>query len=142
MRIQQVEYGVFDSEVDQVESEKNDLCHELDGEVRFTGIDGKRVFASWRMGNGVYGIFLSTESFFKHSGLKSIDVTDTPLWRPILLGPIDMKTHGRNKEVLEISSGKKTVYLCAYEGKNPKNLNGWDIDVVHISTEIPKGFEG
>lgn len=115
----------------------DDASIEIDGEVLLRGTESERVFCSWTMGAGVYGIRKSEASFFS-SELTVVDASLSRLWRQIVGKEILFQSIGSNQEVLHVSSDSDSVFLCAYEERgHPKGDGAWDADVVHISFKVP-----
>jgi hypothetical protein len=117
MNLLRVVYELIDSEADPVGRGPVSDCDELWRQVRLEGADGVRLYISWNWGRGQpdYFVDYGSASFFNVPPEAERDVSDTPLWRPLIGQAVIVRHRDRSLQVIEVRSGAAVVYCCSFQ---------------------------
>jgi hypothetical protein len=115
MLLRRVIYELFDWEVEALSPDRGAGRDELYRQIRLEGADGVRVYVSWDWGRGHPDYFLSwsAESFFTDSGVY-LDVSGSPLWRPLIGQQVTVEYRDRSCQVIEVRAEDAVVYCCSF----------------------------
>ena len=130
--LSRVVYELFPSDVEEIEKPGAELEHTIDREVRLEFSNGDMRFISWCSDPVQYSIAVQERSFFvAGSSAVTRDLSDHPLWRPLIGNVVNMVALDPENQVLEVHSAAGSVYLSSHEGH-------WYADVVTVSANRPK----
>jgi hypothetical protein len=92
-------------------------CEELSRQVRLEGADGARTFISWAWGQGQPDYFLAhgADTFFTDPPAAERDVSDSPVWWPLVGRPVTIGYRDRRRQVIEVRAGEAVAYCASYQ---------------------------
>ncbi|HJZ90513.1 MAG TPA: hypothetical protein VKE40_06540 [Gemmataceae bacterium] len=117
MRLERVIYELFESEGGAVRRDPAAQCDEVTRQVRLEGAAGERVYISWAWGRGQPDYFLehAPGSFFTNSPDAELDVTASPVWRPLVRREVIIGYRDNEWQVIEVRAGEAVVYCCSFQ---------------------------
>ncbi len=139
MFLRQVEYRLFDHEIDHIDH-AGDGSHELDRELCLTDSEDRQKFISWQQNKDSFHVEIGDKSFFTNDGIVHNASTHN-IWRKIINENVQLKYRDKGKQVLQISSVDYSVFVCAYETQWQTKDGYWGADTLHICRKLPEGFE-
>src|SRR5262245_28589053 len=117
MLLKRVIYELFDWEAGDVRTDPAAQREEVTRQVRLEGAGGDRVYISWSWGRGQPDYFLehATGSFFTNPPDAELDVSGSPLWRPLVGREVTIEYRDKGWQVIEVRAGEAVVYCCSFQ---------------------------
>jgi hypothetical protein len=114
--LERVVYELFDWEAGAVRTDPAAQCEEVTRQVRLEGPGGERVYISWAWGRGQPDYFLehAPASFFTNSPDAELDVSGSPVWRPLVGQAVTIEYRDKGWQVIEVRAGAAVVYCCSF----------------------------
>jgi hypothetical protein len=133
MILGRVWYELFESEVRWLDRQTNSEYVELGRQVRLEMADGSFLYIAWNdlPGNDFYVDF-GAASFCVGAAEVTREASASPLWLPLVGRPIELVYRDKERQVLEIRSGKSVVYCCSF------GRGHWHADILHVAGRVPE----
>jgi hypothetical protein len=128
-------YELFDFEVGSIDCVPRPEVVELRRQMRLEMVDASSVYLAWTWGpaGDDYHVAYAGQSFCGDDLPEQVrEVSQWPLWAPLIGRPIELIYHGDMKQVLEIRAGTAAVYCCSF------GQGAWVMDVLRVGADIPQ----
>lgn len=132
MQLQRVRYELREAGRQVLESRAWAVPHELDGQVRLEFFDASDIIVSAVQCDGGFCAHYRGASHFENPLPFQRDVSDHPLWTPLIGSSIDLAVLDDFRQVVAIRSPTRCVYCCSYEA------GSWEAERLTICRCIPR----
>lgn len=132
MQLQRVCYELHESDLQLFESRAWAVPHELSGQVRLEFFDVSAIFVSAVPCRDSFRVHYRGGSHFANPLPFERDVSDHPLWTPLIGSSINLAVLDDFQQVIAIRSPTRCVYCCSWEA------GSWEADRLTICRSLPR----
>ncbi len=132
MQLQSVCYELYESDLQVLESRAWAVPHELKGQVRLEFFDVSAIYVSAIQCGDSFCAHYRGASHFAIPLPFQRDVSDHPLWTPLIGSSINLAFLDDFRQVVAIRSPTRCVYCCSYEA------GSWEADQLTICRSLPR----
>lgn len=132
MQLKRVCYELHESGLRVLESRAWAVPHELEGQVRLEFFDVSAIFVSAIRSRDGFCAHYRGASHFPDPLPLQHDVSDHPLWTPLIGSSIDLAVLDDFRQVIAVRSPTRCVYCCSY------GSGSWGADRLTICRSLPK----
>ena len=115
MQLKRVWYELYQAGLDALESRGWAVPHELDGQVRLEFFDVSAIYVSAIQCGDSFCAHYRGASHFANPLPFQRDVSDHPLWTPLIGSSINFALEDDSRQVIAIRSPTRCVYCCSFE---------------------------
>jgi hypothetical protein len=132
MQLERVCYELHESDLEVLESRAWAVPHELDGQVRLEFFDVSAIYLSTiRCRDGFCAHYRGASHFANPLPFQR-DVSDHPLWTPLIASSIHLTFLDDLRQAIAIRSPTRCVYCCSCEA------GSWEADKLTICRSLPR----
>ena len=132
MQLQRVCYELSESDLQLLESRSWAVPHELHGQVRFEFFDVSAIYVSVIQCCNSFCAHFRGASHFANPLPLQRDVSDHPLWTPLIGSSINLDVQDEFRQIIAVRSPTRCVYCCACEA------GSWEADQLTICRSLPR----
>ena len=132
MQLERVCYELHESDLEVLGSRAWAVPHELGGQVRLEFFDVSAIYLSAiRCRDGFCAHYRGASHFADPLPFQR-DVSDHPLWTPLIASSIDLAFLDDLRQAIAIRSPTRCVYCCSCEA------GSWEADKLTICRSLPR----
>ena len=131
MKLAQIFYEIFESDVQRLDEVHSAQIHEIDREIRLVDEGGESTFISWCWNPVMYGVGISKVSFFDQPIPVVRDMNDSEFWKALIGKDVALNFLDNHNQVLEIGNKDNVVYCWTSSFEEEGE------DTLFISTQRP-----
>jgi hypothetical protein len=136
VQLQRVCYELYESDLQVLESRAWAVPHELDGQVRLEFFDASAIYVSAIQCRDSFCAHYRGASHFANPLPFQRDVSDHPLWTPLIASSINLAFLDDFRQAIAIRSPIRSptrcVYCCSCEA------GSWEADQLTICRSLPR----
>ena len=132
MQLRRVWYELYQAGLDALESRGWAVPHELDGQVRLEFFDVSAIYVSAIQCGDSFCAHYRGASHFANPLPFQRDISDHPLWTPLIGSSINLAFLDDFRQVIAIRSPTRCVYCCSFEA------GSWEADQLTICRSLPR----
>jgi hypothetical protein len=132
VQLQRVYYELYESDLQVLESRAWAVPHELDGQVRLDFFDTFAIYISAIQCLDSFCAHYRGASHFANPLPFEREVSDHPLWIPLIGSSINLAVVDDFRQVIAIRSPTRCVYCCSCEA------GSWEADQLTICRSLPR----
>lgn len=132
MQLRRVWYELYQAGLDALESREWAVPHELDGQVRLEFFDISSIYLAAIQCGDSFCVNYRGASHFANPLPFQRDVSDHPLWTPLIASSIDFALQDDFRQVIAIRTPMRCVYCCSFEA------GSWETDQLTICRSLPR----
>jgi hypothetical protein len=132
MQLERVCYELHESDLEVLESRAWAVPHELGGQVRLEFFDVSAIYVSAIRCRDGFCTHYRGASHFANPLPFQRDVSDHPLWTPLIASSIDLAFLDDLRQVIAIRSPTRCVYCCSCEA------GSWEADKLTVCRSLPR----
>ncbi len=132
MQLQHVFYELYEADLRVLESRAWAVPHELRGQVRLEFFDVSGIYVSAIQCDDSFCAHYRGASHFAKPLPFQRDISDHPLWTPLIRSSINLAVLDEFRQVIAIRSPTRCVYCCSFEA------GSWEVDQLTICRSLPR----
>jgi len=132
VQLRRVSYELHESGVQALEARSWAVPHELDGQVRLDFFDALAIFVATIQCRDGFCAHYRGASHFANPLPFQCDVSDHPLWTPLIGSSIHLTVLDDFRQTIAIRSPTRCVYCCSYKA------GSWEADHLTICRSLPR----
>jgi hypothetical protein len=132
VQLQRVHYELRGADLQLLESRAWAVPHELHGQVRLEFSDASAIYVSAIPRRDGYCAHYRGASHFADPLPLQRDVSDHPLWIPLIRSSVHLAVLDDYRQVIAIRSLTRCVYCCSWEA------GSWGADQLTVCRSLPR----
>jgi hypothetical protein len=132
MQLRNVCYELYESDLQALESRGWAVPHEFEGQARLEFFDASAIYVSAIQCGDSFCAHYRGASHFANPLPFQRDVSDHPLWIPLIGSSIDLDFLDDFRQVIAIRSPTRCVYCCSCEA------GSWEANQLTICRSLPR----
>jgi hypothetical protein len=132
VQLQRVYYELYESDLQVLESRAWAVPQELEGQVRLEFFDTSAIYVSAIQCRDGFCAHYRGASHFANPLPFEREVSDHPLWTPLIASSINLAVIDDLRQVIAIRSPTRCVYCCSCEA------GAWEADRLTICRSLPR----